>query len=108
MGANRAAGTLALIAIVLARPAGAGGAINTFTNRAAWQTAAGPISAVENFSGFAIDTPFRTAPVACNGFTLQQEGDPGNTFRNEIDALPVFFGDNNGTANESCLTEFPE
>lgn len=74
-----------------------------YTDRAAWQTAAGTPSFKEDFSSFAVDTPFRTGPVMVNGMTFQQEGFDEN-FRNQVDVVPLEFTPNSGSASGSLYT----
>ena len=52
-------------------------------------------------------TPFRTATVACNGFTLHQEGFDG-AFRNQVDVVPLQFPEDSVdlTNEASCYTDF--
>ena len=92
-----------LLAIGLLSPAQ--GAITFHTNQAVWQAAAGPLSFTENFSGFAVDTQFRTAPLAIGGGTIVQEGaDQG--FRNIIDVVPLDFPlISSGTNSGSLFTD---
>jgi hypothetical protein len=82
-------------------------AITSFAARPAFNAAAGTIDANENFSGFAVDTPYRTVTVAANGFTLRQEG-LDQLFRNQVDVAPLQFTDNNGTSHASNYTNFVE
>jgi hypothetical protein len=91
----------------LSSPAKAG--IIFFNSRTAWQAAAGNPSFIEDFSGFAADTPFRTSPVALNGMTIQQEGPSlGVPLRNVIDVPPLTFSEGNGTSAAQLITNFPE
>jgi hypothetical protein len=82
-------------------------AVNPFTDRTSFNAAVGGAQVTEDFSSFPVDTPFRTAPVPANGFVLSQEGAQAN-FRNLVDVPPVAQADNNGTANASSYTNFPE
>src|SRR5262245_32733648 len=75
-----------------------------YTDRATWEAAVGPASFSENFSGFGVDTQFRTAPLALNGMTIGQEG--ANSFRNEVEVAPFAFADNNATPHASSFTDF--
>jgi len=74
-----------------------------FTDRSAWEAAAGALTFSENFSGFRTDQSFQTSAVALNGMSIQQEG-PGD-FRNSVDVTPLGFTDNNGTAHASMFTD---
>ena len=85
-------------------PLSADAAVISFTNRAAWNAAAGPSDFLINFSAFAVDTEFRTAAVDAGPFSLEQVGT--DAFRNLIDVAPVGTVDNNGTANASMFTNF--
>src|SRR5688500_3603431 len=75
--------------------------VNSFTDRGSFNAAAGTGQLAENFSGFAVDTVFRTAPVAANGFVISQEGTNPTNFRNFIDVPPFLATDNNGTTHAS-------
>ena len=48
--------------------------IDTFTNRADWQTAAGTPDWTVDFGGFASDTSFTTSPVDLGSFSISQVG----------------------------------
>lgn len=77
-----------------------------FTTRAAFDAAtAGSPRFTEDFQSFTTDTQFRTATVNVNGnFTLRQAG-LDQLFRNQIDAPPLEFTDNNGTASISGFVD---
>jgi hypothetical protein len=77
-------------------------ALSWFTDRAAWEAAAGTPTFTEDFSGFSSDLLFQTAPVALNGMTIVQQG--VDDFRNLVDVAPLEFADNNGTAHASMYT----
>jgi hypothetical protein len=79
-----------------------------FTNQATWSAAAGTPSFNEDFSSFATDTSFRTAPVMLQGMSIQQEGSNPTNFRNEVDVVPLSFSDHNGTANASVYVNHAE
>lgn len=80
-------------------------AVQTFNDRAAWLAAVGPVSASEDFSGFVVDTEFRTQVVGlAGGMSITQTGPNTAAFRNLIDIPPLGQTDNNGTANASCFT----
>ncbi len=87
---------------VLARP------IVTYTDRPTWAAAVGAPSFTEDFSSFGVDTEFRTVAVAIAGGTIQRAGVDPTEFRNLVDVPPLGFTDNNGTANASTYTNFPE
>ncbi len=93
---------------LLALAAGSNAAITTFTSLAAWQAAVGPTDIAEDFSGFTVDTEFRSAPVAINGGTIQEDTPTSLAFRNFIDFPPFQFTDNNGTNHASCFTNQDE
>jgi hypothetical protein len=86
----------------------ASGAINFFTNQATWLAAVpGGPSFSENFSGFAADTPFHSAPVALNGMTISREG-PEQGLSNYIDVPPLVFSGGSGTAQAELFTNTNE
>src|SRR6266700_2949303 len=97
----------AVMALGLGFPASAQAGIVFFTDRVAWESAAGPPSFTENFSGFAVNTPFQTSPVALNGMVIQQEGAERMAF-NEVDVPPLQFSPNSGSSSLLLLTNFPE
>ncbi|MSU73100.1 MAG: hypothetical protein EXS43_12295, partial [Opitutus sp.] len=78
-----------------------------YTDRVAWQNAAGPSSFTEDFSGFVLDTPFHTTPLALSGMTIRQEGTERFAW-NEVDGRPFQFTPNSGSAAALLLTNFPE
>src|SRR5687768_17610368 len=82
--------------------------VNPFATRAAFNAAVGGGQLAENFSGFLVDTEFRTVPVPANGFLIQREGVDTTNFRNLIDVPPLGQVDNNGTANASSYTNAAE
>lgn len=89
-------------------PALAQGAIVQYNDRAAWLAAIGGApDAQEDFQGFAVDTPFRAAPVTIAIGTIGQAG-LDQAFRNEVDAPPFQFTDNNGTTHASCFVNFAD
>jgi hypothetical protein len=96
----------AVVALGLGFPASAEAQIVFFTDRAAWQSAAGTPFFTEDFSGFPVVTPFRTSPVALNGMAIQQEGDRMSW--NEVDVPPLQFAPNSGSNSGLLLTDFPE
>lgn len=80
-------------------------AVQTFSDRATWLAAVGPLSATEDFSGFVVDTQFRTQVVGlAGGMSITQTGPNTTAFRNLIDVLPLAQTDNNGTPHASCYT----
>ena len=97
----------ALVAFGLGFPNSAKATINFFTDRAAWEEAAGSASFTENFSEFSADTPFQTSPVALNGMTIQQEGTERMDW-NEVDVPPLQFTPNSGGNSALLLTNSPE
>ncbi len=78
--------------------------VSVFTSRPAWEaaTAGSPGVFFEDFEGFAVDTPFRTATVDVGPFTLRQAG--SGALRNFIDVPAFEFPDNNGTKHASLFT----
>lgn len=91
-------------ALPLALTAGSTAAVQSFSDRAAWLAAVGPLSATEDFSGFTQDTEFRSGPVAlAGGMSMGQTGANTAAFRNFIDVPPLQFTDNNGTAHASSF-----
>src|SRR5438876_34400 len=110
-GAMRVCGLVAAaVALGLGFPAEASADITFFTDRAAWERAAGPPSFTEDFSGFSVDTPFRTAPAALNGMAIQQVGTERMAW-NEVDVPPPQFAPNSGSSSRpysrSRLAEWP-
>jgi hypothetical protein len=97
----------ALVALGLGFPNSANATIDFFSDRTAWEDAAGLVSFSENFSEFSADTPFRTSPLALNGTTIQQEGTERMEW-NEVDVPPLQFTPNNGSNSGLLLTNFPE
>ena len=82
-----------------------------FTNRPLFDAAtAGSPRATENFQGFLVDTQFRTAAVAANGFSIQQVNlaGPVSTFRNIIDPPPFLFAEGQTTTYASSFVNFGE
>ena len=72
-------------------------AVNIFTSRALWVASLPPgPQFVEDFSSFAVDTPFHSAGVALNGGTISREG-PEQGLSNFIDVPPFMFGGGSGT-----------
>jgi hypothetical protein len=96
----------AVVTLGLGFPASAEAQIMFFTDRVAWEGAAGPRSFTEDFSGFSVITPFRTTPVALSGMTIQQVGDRMSW--NEVDVPPLQFAPNSGSNSGLLLTDFPE
>lgn len=99
---------IAAVATLAATPSVTLAVVNSFNDRTSFNAAAGAGQLTENFSGFAADTPFRTAPVPANGFVISQEGTNTTNFRNFIDVPPFLATDNNGTTHASSYTNFPE
>jgi hypothetical protein len=97
----------AVMALGMGLPASAEAEIVFFTDRVAWESAAGPPSFTEEFSGFAVDTPFRASPVALNGMVIQQVGTERMAW-NEVDVPPHQFTTNSGSNSALLLTNFPE
>lgn len=99
--------TLRIIAIsaLLTGAVAANAALNWHTTLGSWNAATGGATRTENFSGFAVDTQFRTQDVAITGGILRQQGVDAS-FRNQVDVVPTQFGDNNGTAHASLYTDF--
>ena len=99
-------GTLLASLLMIGVLSPAQGAITFHTNLATWQAAAGPLTFSEDFSGFAVDTQFRTAPLAIAGGTIVQEG-VDLAFRNEVDVVPLAFAAvSSGTNSGSLFTDF--
>src|SRR5438477_8322704 len=97
----------AVMALGLSFPAAASADITFFTDRAAWESAAGAPSFTEDFSGFTVDTPFRTSPAALNGMAIQQVGTERMAW-NEVDVPPHQYSPNSGSSSALLLTNFPE
>lgn len=76
----------------------------SFVDVGAFQTASGGTNFLVDFSGFAVDTPFRDAPVDLGPFTIGRSTGT-STFRNTIDVAPFMFTDNNGTAHASLFVD---
>jgi hypothetical protein len=81
--------------------------ITFLTDRFAWEAAAGMPMFTENFSGFLVDTPFHSLPVALNGMVIQQEGTERMAW-NEVDVPSLQFTPNSGNSAGLLLTNFPE
>jgi hypothetical protein len=96
MNARRLGLSALLAALLLNHGVPASAAVNIFTNRALWAAAAGAATFTEDFSSFAADAPFHTAPVALNGMSISREGpEPG--LSNYVDVLPLVFPGGSGT-----------
>jgi len=68
--------------------------LTTYANEGSWTAAVGSVDATEDFSGFAVDTSFRDAPVALNGgMSIVKMGSGGSDSRNFIDVTPFLFPD---------------
>jgi hypothetical protein len=101
--------TVVAIASFCALAGVASAQFTSFTDRAAWDAAAGTPTFTEDFSGFTADVIYRAAPVSLAGnLTLSQTGQNVAEFRNFIDTPPFQFTDNNGTTHASAFTNFPE
>ncbi len=106
MRSTRAIVTVAVLGILV--PALAQGAIVQYNDRASWLAAIGGApDAQEDFQGFAVDTPFRAAALAMGIGAIGQAG-LDQAFRNEVDAPPLQFTDNNGTTHASCFVNYPD
>src|SRR3954465_2988492 len=70
-------------------------AIQFFTTLGTWQAAIGTTNAIEDFHGFAADTPFTigSGPVSlAGGMSIVEFGLSGNNSpRNKVDVLPYDF-----------------
>jgi hypothetical protein len=83
-------------------------AIVQYNDRASWLAAIGGASDVdEDFSGFTVDTIFRSTPVPIAMGTIQQVGFD-QVFRNLVDVPPFLYSDNNGTNHASCYVNWPD
>jgi hypothetical protein len=83
--------------------------VNFFTDRAVWENTVGTPRFNLSLNGIGADQEFRTTTRSLGaGVTVRQTGNNTTNFRNLIDAPPLAFGDNNGTTNLSCFTNFPE
>jgi hypothetical protein len=98
---------LATVITDLSRPQEGFAVVQFFTDRAAWQAAAGPAAFSEDFTGFAVDTPFHSLPVALDGMTISREG-PEAGLTNFIDVPPLMFAGGSGTAQVELFTNFNE
>jgi hypothetical protein len=96
-------GLFVVLTAMLPKPSEA--AFITFNSSAAWNTATGGATWTVNFSTFAVDTEFRTAPLDVGPFTLDELG-PIGTFRNEIDVPPLQFSEGTASAGASMFTDF--
>jgi hypothetical protein len=97
----------AVVILQLALTTSTEAAITFFTDRVAWEAAAGAPMFAENFSSFPVDTPFHSSAVALNGMAIQQEGTERMAF-NEVDVPPLQFSPNSGNSSGLLLTNFPE
>lgn len=103
---RRSGSHLGWICALLLAPGAAQAAAIFYTDRASWEAAAGAPTFTEDFSGFSQDTPFRQAPVALSGLSIEQVG--GGSFRNLIDVGPTFdFTEHNGTNHASIFSNAP-
>jgi hypothetical protein len=97
----------AIALFMTARPANA--VVNFFTDRTAWEAAAGAATFTEDFSGFAADTSFKNAPVALAGMTISREGPEGGLDNsNMIDVPPLVFSGGSGTAQAELFVNTNE
>lgn len=79
------------IAIVFsALPSASQAAVTFFSNRVAFNAAAGPTS-LETFNSFTTEENFRSAPLTVGAFSLNQIGISLGTTRNFIDIQPLQF-----------------
>lgn len=79
--------------LVLTSVSAAQAAVITFTDRATWLAAVGPLSGTEGFSSFASDTEFRTTTVFANNMAISSGTGTNGTLSNKIDASPFEFAD---------------
>lgn len=98
--------TLSLLALFVVAPIQSSfGDFTTFTDRSAWEAAAGTLDFLEDFEGFTADEDFSFGSTSSpNGFTVGHSGN--ENFRNLIDVPPLDFNDGNGTASISAFVEF--
>jgi len=82
----------------------ANAAIIWLSDIGSWNASTGGAAMTEDFSGFGVDTQFRSQSVAINGGTIRQLG-TDHGFRNTIDVPSLDFSDNNGTANASMFVD---
>lgn len=106
MRRTRFVGSLLLSTLAIGIAGSVQAGVVWYSDRTAWEAAIGTPSFSEDFSGFANDKAFRTAPVNLDGISIQQEG-PG-FFRNLVDVPAFQFGDNGGTQHAALFTNFGE
>ena len=83
--------------------------VGVFGDRAAWEAAANGPQVVEDLSGFAVDTEFRSVPRAlAGGMTVSQLGVNLPQYRNFIDVPEFLNDDGNGTEFLSCFVDSKE
>jgi hypothetical protein len=66
-------------------------AVVTYTNRATWLAAVGPLSGTEDFNSFAVDASFQGAPVPLNNMSVVGTTGFNGAQTQKIDALPLEF-----------------
>ena len=94
---------MAVVALIVAVPTEAG--IVFYTDRPAWEAAAGPPSYAVDFEGFTADIGFRFHPLRLAGMTIQQEGAREFAFRNNVEVVPLEFSPNSGSNSASLFTD---
>jgi hypothetical protein len=79
-------------------------------NRSEWINLAGRVDLADDFDTLATDESFRASRTALRGgWSARQVGVTTLlNFRNEVDAPPFGFVDNNGSTNISCWVDYPE
>jgi hypothetical protein len=78
--------------------------VQSYTDRAAWELVAGPLSFSEDFESFQTDIDFSFGTISDPmGFSLSHTGQ--DDFRNLIDVGPLDFSDGNGTNSISAFVD---
>ena len=97
----------ATVAVALAGTLPAAAATTVFTDRTAFNAAAGAVT-TENFNSYVSEVDFRTAPFDFGPFSIAGFGDQGG--RNFIDVPPAQFGQftGDGTTNLNLFTRLAD
>ena len=93
------------VALMVALPAVGSAEFAVFTDRAAWQAAAGTPTATEDFEGFTADALFYPDSVPANGFSIVATDTLPPFFGNKVEALPFAppFGSRNSPNGTNYL-----
>jgi hypothetical protein len=95
----------AMIAVLCGTPALA--VVSAFSDRPTWLAAIGSPTFSEDFSSFAVDTPFHSTAVALSQMTIAREG-PEAGLTNFVDVVPLSFPSGSGTNQAELFTNFAE